>query len=210
MELTRLFLARHGEVANHHELRFNGHFDVDITDRGVEQMKRLAGFLVEREIDAIYSSDLQRAYKGAEIIAGRLGIEYEKVPSLREVNLGRWEGLNMEEVRARYPDEAKFRFRDLAHYRVKGGENLLDLNERVMPAINELIKKHTGKNIFVIAHGGVNRAILCNVLHLPLTQFFRIEQDYGCLNIIDYFEDVEFAKLINGGPNQLLKPTVFY
>ncbi len=207
---TRLYLARHGQVTNHHELRYNGHFDVDITEKGLEQMENLAAFLKDYPVEAIYSSDLVRTYRGAEIAAQALGLKNKRLTDLREVCLGQWEGLSMNEVKERFPDEANLRFRDLAHHRVKGGENIVDLSNRVIPAIENLLKHHKGEAIFILAHGGVNRTILCDAMSLPLENFFKMEQDYGCLNIIDYYFDSssdhkpEFAvvKMVNGGPNQ--------
>ena len=106
MRATRIYLIRHGQVANHHEYRYNGHFDVDITSTGVEQMHRVCEFISSREIGAVYSSDLQRTVKGARIIGKKLGVEPVMMRSLRELNLGRWEGLTRAEAVAKYPDDA--------------------------------------------------------------------------------------------------------
>jgi len=211
MEATRLYLIRHGQVVNHHEYRYNGHFDVDITTTGVLQMERLAQFLSTHPIEAMYSSDLQRAVKGALIIGKDLGIEPLKVHAMRELNLGRWEGLTREEAAEKFPEEAGFKFKDLATDKVKGGESLPDLAKRVLPALDEIIKRHAGKKVCIVAHGGVNRVILSEAMGLPIENFFRIEQDYGCLNIIDYFDDgVKVVKLLNGGPNQDMLETKLY
>jgi broad specificity phosphatase PhoE len=111
------------------------------------QMERLAEFLSDRPGDpiaAVYSSDLQRALKGALIIGKRLGLEPQKVPVLRELNLGRWEGLTREEATEKFPDDAHLSYKDLATSRVKGGESLLDLKKRVLPAIHEITERHRG------------------------------------------------------------------
>lgn len=217
--MTRLYLIRHGQVVNHHEFRYNGHFDVDITDIGIQEMKNLAEFLVNwlhssnnsPPISAIYSSDLKRAVKGARVIGDRLGFKPVTVSAFRELSMGRWEGLTREEASRCFPDEAEFRFRDIVHYRVKGGENLYDLKERVVPALEEILARHKGEGIVLVAHGGVNRVILCNAMGLSLENFYKIEQDYGCLNIIDYLEDgIKIVKLLNGGPNQGMEMTRLY
>ncbi|HBR16300.1 MAG TPA: alpha-ribazole phosphatase [Deltaproteobacteria bacterium] len=211
MKTTRLYLIRHGQVVNHHEFRYNGHFDVDITDIGVLQMENIAAYLSKEPITAVYSSDLQRATKGAEIIGGALGLKPVKIHAFRELHLGRWEGLTREEGAAQFPEEADFRFRDLAYTRVQGGENLHDLKQRVIPALEKILSKHKGEHLTLIAHGGVNRVILCDAMGLPMENFFRIEQDYGCLNVIDYFDDgVKVVKLLNGGPNQELNIAKIY
>lgn len=211
MQTTRVYLMRHGQVANHHELRYNGHFDVDITDLGVVQMERLGEALHKEPVKAVYSSDLQRTIKGAAIIGKRLGAPCVKVGALKELHLGRWEGLTRDEAVKRYPEEAGFSFRDLGKGKVKGGESLLDLRERVMPALADIVERHADETLCVVAHGGVNRVILSDAMGLPLENFFRIEQDYGCLNIIDYFKDgTKVVKLLNGGPNQEMEKTRLY
>ncbi|HAO92448.1 MAG: hypothetical protein A2X99_01790 [Deltaproteobacteria bacterium GWB2_55_19] len=211
MKATRVYLIRHGQVVNHHEYRYNGHFDVDITDIGVEQMARLSEFLLGHSISAVYSSDLQRARKGAEIIGKRLALTPESVKELRELHLGRWEGLTREEAVFKYPEDSHFSFKELATSKVKEGESLVELKGRVIPALSSIVERHKGEAVCIVAHGGVNRVILGEAMGLPLENFFRIEQDYGALNLIDWFDDgIKVVKLLNGGPNQEFRPTELY
>ena len=174
-------------------------------------MEDIADFLSLKPVTAVYSSDLQRAFKGAEITAERLGLKITKVQEFRELSLGRWEGLTREEAIKKFPEEAEFGFRNLANSKVIGGESLHDLQNRILPKLNEILTQHRNEAICLFAHGGVNRVILCDAMGLSVDNFFRIEQDYGCLNVIDYFEDgTRVVKLLNGGPNQLLKGTKIY
>lgn len=216
--LTRLYLIRHGEVVGHHEYRYNGHTNVDITEEGMRQMERLSEFFSSldptrnKNVSAIYSSDLIRSFKGAKVIGKALKIEPKKIEALRELHLGRWEGLTRAEAGERYPEEADFSFKHLAlNMKVKGGESIEELRRRVVPAIDDIIERHEGSAVCVVAHGGVNRVLLCDAMGLGHSSIFNIEQDYGCLNVIDYLEDgMRVVKLLNGGPNQHLKPTVLY
>ncbi|HHL40671.1 MAG TPA: histidine phosphatase family protein [Deltaproteobacteria bacterium] len=211
MERTRLYIARHGQVVNHHELRYNGHTDVDITAEGAAQMERLAGFFSGLSLDGLYCSDLARSRRGADILGRAVGLEPVAFRELRELHLGRWEGLTRSEAMVRYPEDADFSFRDLATGRIEGGESLVDLKKRVVPVMERIIESHRGGDVCLVLHGGVNRLILCEAMGLGLENFFRIEQDYGCLNVIDVFDDgVQVVKLLNGGPNQRLAPTVLY
>ncbi len=85
------------------------------------------------------------------------------------------------------------------NYRVPEGENLIDVRDRVMPVLHEVLERHAGQEILLVAHGGVNRIILLNAIGAPLSAMFNIEQSYGCLNIIDYFADGRVTvKLLNG------------
>ncbi|HHD12166.1 MAG TPA: histidine phosphatase family protein [Deltaproteobacteria bacterium] len=211
METTRLFLVRHGRVVGHEEPRYNGHNDVELSKEGRRELEHLSEYLKDVELSAIYSSDLKRSYKSALVLAEKRGMNVEAVAALREIYLGMWEGLTRSEVVERFPSAKDFTFRDLATKGVDGGETLVELKARVLPALKDILDRHRGKNICIVAHGGVNRVILCDAMGLDVENFFRIEQDYGCLNIIDYFSDgFSLVKLLNGGPNQNMGTPVIY
>ena len=196
---VRVYLMRHGEVANGAEKRYNGHIDVDITEKGVEQMHRLAGLLAGKPIAAVYSSDLIRAVKGAEIISKSLGLTYTSLKSLRERSVGAWEGLTAGEIKERYPEEYAAWRSDLLNYRPPGGECLVDVQERILPVYRRLVAAHPDKEIAMLLHGGVNRIILADALGLPPLHLFRIDQSFGALNIIEHHEDgMAVVKLANG------------
>ena len=196
---TTVYLMRHGEVVNGGEKRYNGHMDVDITDKGVQQMHRLAELLAGKSIQAVYSSDLIRSRKGAELISQRVGIVSTPLPELRERSVGAWEGFTVEEIKARFPDEYVLWRADLLNYRPPGGECLLDVRDRILPVFKKLVFAHPGQEIAMLLHGGVNRVILADALGLDMMHLFRMDQTYGALNIIDYHEDgIAVVKLLNG------------
>ena len=199
MSVTRVYLMRHGEVANGGEKRYNGHIDVDITDRGVEQMRRLAGILAGKPVRAVYSSDLIRSLKGAAIVSGPLGLAPAPFRSLRERSLGRWEGMTAEEIQQRFPDEYRAWRGDLLNYRPPGGECLNDVRARVLPEYSRIVAAHPDEEIALLLHGGVNRVILADVLGMEPLNLFRIDQAFGALYIIEHFGDgMAVVKLLNG------------
>ncbi len=196
---TRVYLMRHGEVENSGEKRYNGHIDIDITDRGVQQMHRLAGLLAEKELSAVYASDLIRSVRGARIIAEGRGLIFTPVRELRERSVGAWEGLTAEEIRERYPEEYAAWRSDFLNYRPPRGECLQDVQDRVLQAYRSMVNRHPGQEIALLLHGGVNRIILADALGMDLRNLFRIDQSFGALNIIDYFEDgIATVRLLNG------------
>ena len=196
---TRVYLMRHGEVHGDGNKRYNGHIDVDITEKGVEQMHRLAGLLDGKPVRAVYSSDLIRSVKGARIVAAKLGLEHTPVRALRERSVGQWEGMTAEEIQQRYPEDYKAWRTDLLNYRPPDGECLLDVRDRIMPEYRRLVANHPDQEIAMLLHGGVNRVILADVLGLPPLNLFRIDQAFGALNIIDHFDDgIALVKLLNG------------
>jgi alpha-ribazole phosphatase len=196
---TRIHLIRHGQVVGHDQKRYNGQTDVALTDLGVEQYQLLKERLSDTPISACYTSDLTRCTTGADIICRQYGIEPVRRSELRELNIGVWEGLVWQEIQSRWPDEWRARLADLVNYRVPQGENLLDVNARVMPVITEIVERHKGQELLVVGHGGVNRIVLLNAIGAPLAGMFNIEQNYGCYNIIDYYSDGKVTvKLLNG------------
>lgn len=196
---TTVYLMRHGEVANNGEKRYNGHIDIDITQKGVEQMHRLAGLLEGKGIVAVYSSDLIRSQKGAEIISRRVGISSTPLRELRERSVGAWEGLTADEIKARFPEHYAAWREDLLNYRPPGGECLVDVSVRTLPVFKRLVESHPEQEIAMLLHGGVNRIILADALGMDLMNLFRIDQDFGALNIIDYHDGgMAVVKLLNG------------
>ncbi|PLX83743.1 MAG: alpha-ribazole phosphatase [Desulfuromonas sp.] len=199
MQRTRIYLVRHGQVEGHEEKRYNGQADVALTELGRRQYRGLKERLDGESISAVYSSDLSRCLEGARPLAAGHGLEPVPEPRLRELHIGRWEGKTWKELQAAYPEEWQARLDDLVHHRVTGGESLLEMAERVRPAVKEIVTRHVGEEVLVVAHGGVNRVILLDAIGAPLDKMFHIEQGFGCLNVIDYFADgYRTVQLLNG------------
>lgn len=196
---TRIYLIRHGQVVGHETPSYNGHADVALTAFGVEQYHELRERLADKEISACYSSDLSRCAIGAEIICRPLDITPRLDSRLRELNIGIWEGMTWTEIVARYPEEWQQRLADIVNYRVPDGENLTDLADRALPALKEIVAAHRGENVLVVGHGGMNRVLLLDAIGAPLSALFNIDQKYGCLNVIDYYEDGrQTVTMLNG------------
>lgn len=196
---TRLYLIRHGEVEGAGTSRYNGHADVSLTEWGKTQYRQLTERFAEADISACYTSDLFRCAWGAELLGARLGVEPVTERNLRELDIGIWEGMTWVELQSKYPAEWQARLADIVNYRVPGGESLLDLQRRIMPVINRIVERHRGEDVLVVAHGGANRVILLDAIGAPLSSLFNIEQNYCCLNIIDYYEDGKaVVQLLNG------------
>jgi len=193
---TRLYLTRHGEVVNHGV--YNGQADVDITPTGVKQMERLRERLKDKKLGAVYSSDLLRTRKGAEIIAHPHGLTPQALPQFREMHFGRWQGLSYAQVIAQYPSDVSQWLNNVDQFRIPAGESIMDVHQRAIPKLQELVELHRGEDFVLVCHGALNRLLLAEALHLPLAHLLRIEQDYGCLNIIEFSSSWSVVKLVNG------------
>jgi alpha-ribazole phosphatase/probable phosphoglycerate mutase len=192
-------MIRHGQVVGYDRFPAVGHTDIDITEVGTLQMEHLAERLRLVNLKAIYASDLKRSVKGAQIIARHHNVPIVSLPELREMYFGAWEGLSMSEIQERYPGELERRKDDLSNYRTPGnGESVKALFERIIPCLQGILDDLKGSDILLVGHGGVNRVILCHALGLDLANMISLQQDYGCLNIIDYRADSRLVRLING------------
>jgi len=199
-----VYLARHGE----HDLskgprRFIGQLDVPLSSEGIKQAERVAEALAGVELTAVYCSDLRRSLQTATVVsecltkaAGQAAPRPQARPDLREISLGTWEGASIDDVRRQHPAEFKARGQDMASYRPPGGESFADCRQRAVRALGEIIAATSG-NLLVVAHAGLNRTLLCHLLGMPLENLFRIEQDYGCLNVIVLDGDTRRVRLLN-------------
>jgi broad specificity phosphatase PhoE len=141
--VTTLLLVRHGETDWNAEGRIQGHADVPLNARGLEQAKELAGRLGGEAIDTIYASDLSRARVTAEIVGAALGVPVVIDPDLREIDVGAVEGLTFEEGRS------------LGWQ----GELKEDHAERILRAIRRIAEQHPGGRVLVVTHGGSMRRV---------------------------------------------------
>jgi alpha-ribazole phosphatase len=206
--LTKIYLIRHGETEGAETKRYKGHIDVPLSEKGTEQMKRLSEYIsgearkrgsaeVTCELSAIYTSDLSRAVKSAELIAGPHGLKPIIMPELRERNFGIWEGMTFDEIKEKYPEEFGAWAGNPLKFSPIQGESTIEVRDRALKVFNALVEKHPGHNFVIVAHGGINRVMLCHLLGMPLENIFRVEQDYGCMNIIEMWDTYPVVKAMN-------------
>jgi phosphoserine phosphatase len=170
--VTTLLLARHGESDWNRAHRWQGHANRPLTERGRTQAADLAKRLGEIPLDAIYSSDLERAHETAEVVARGQGLQVTQLPALREVDVGSWSGLTREEAERRYPDGFR-------RWRAGGtgwddGESYGEMSTRVLRALDEIADRHDGGRVLIVTHGGPIRAIHAAALGLHVEAYRKI------------------------------------
>ena len=151
----------------------------------------------EETLHAVYSSDLSRAIKSGQIVAEPYALRVSVIPELRERSFGIWEGMTFSEIKDIYPSEFELWAGNPLKFSPPGGESTIEVRERVIRALDMILENHKGDRIAIVAHGGVNRIILCDLLGIPLENIFRIEQDHGAVNIIEFWEKYPVVKLMN-------------
>ncbi len=154
MDITRIYLVRHGQSAGNAEGRFGGHSPTPLSELGKEQAAMTAHSLAKEKIDAIYSSDLLRAVQTAEPLAKTLNIELHPTKDFRERNVGVLEGLTFDEAKARYPkDYFALVHREVSHV-ITNGESYRQLLDRATASLKNIVKKHRGEKVAIFAHTG--------------------------------------------------------
>jgi len=218
---TTLYLIRHGETEGAETRRYKGHIDVPLSENGAEQMKRLAGYIsaeVRKRgsakantsqlpnfrtsgLSSVYCSDLSRAEKSAGFIAEPHGLKPIIIPELRERNFGIWEGMSFDEIKEKYPEGFNAWADNPLKFSPMEGESTIALRDRAVGALEKILGQRgvtSSESIAIVSHGGINRILLCELLGIPLENIFRIEQDYGCLNVVELWDNYPVVKLING------------
>ncbi len=205
---TTLYLVRHGETEGSGEKRYKGSIDVPLSEKGVEQIKAAAVFIgdaVNRGhahsrgagLSAVYCSPLSRALNSAAIIAESHGLKPIIINNLKERNFGVWEGMTFTEIQGKYPIEFEAWANNPLKYSPVAGESTIEVRDRVISALTGILDNHENEKIGIIAHGGVNRIILCHFLGMPLDNIFRVEQDFAAVNIIEFWERYPVVKALN-------------
>lgn len=186
-EALALLLLRHGEIAQEEPRRYVGRRDLPLTEAGRAQAAAWAPVLAGVPFCGAWCSDLLRCRETAALALSGSGLAAAPLPGLRELDLGAWQGLSEAEVRERFPGEFERRGADLANVAPAGGESFRHAQERFDAALRAALSGvRPGAGVaLVVAHAGVNRAYLCRVLGLPLSEVFRLGQDYGCLNVLE-------------------------
>ncbi len=175
----RIHLCRHGEVDPAWAHRIYGGLDIGLAPEGVERFRRLAKDLEGWEFSLLVASDLERARIGGELIAEALGLDLCLDPRFREIDRGNWVGKERKELEREEPGAFQAYLADPYGYRGHGGESHADLEERIVPALEELGQKFSGGEVFVVCHGQVQRVAVAWVLNLRNKDSMRFIHNHG-------------------------------
>lgn len=158
-ETTEITVVRHGQTDYNLERRWQGQQDIPLNDTGLKQAKDARDKLKDEQFDAVYSSDLVRAFETADIINKGKASEIIKEPALREKSNGTFENLTEPEIKDKYPEEWDKRLSNRHGYKYPDGESGEEVEERAVKAFEGIVRKHKGGKVMIVAHEGVLRVL---------------------------------------------------
>lgn len=177
----RLLLLRHGRTAWNDAGRAQGHADIELDVVGHAQAEVAARHLAERDVAALWASDLTRAQQTAGYLAARTGLGITEDPRLREFDVGRRQGLTLAEFADRYPQEYAAWMRGDGLVPVKGGEVSEDVEARMVPALREcLAGLDHGETGLVVTHGAAMKVAVTGLLDWPLEMAASLKAVDNC------------------------------
>ncbi len=188
-------MVRHGATVLSAEDRFAGATDVELSDEGREQTRRLAKRISREKVAAIYTSPLGRTVETAAILAEPHRLQPEKRDGLREISHGRWEGMTRSEVEKCFPEESEEWEKDPYTFAPIGGESGLAVTARALPALIEIVRAHPGETVLVVSHKATIRLLLSSLLGFDARRYRdNLDLKPASLNIVD-FKDPTRARL---------------
>jgi phosphoserine phosphatase len=184
--MTKILLTRHGHVEGIKPERFRGREPLELTARGraeaVAVAQRIAGAW---QPSHIYTSPLARSVATAAAIAKACGVAAKTCEDLNDIDYGAWQYKTFEQAKEQNPALFAAWFATPHLVRFPDGESLQDLGARAANALRMVLARHADETIVLVAHDSVNRALLTELLDLPLSAYWRIAQEPCCLNEID-------------------------
>ena len=173
--MQRLLLVRHGETTWNASRRYQGHADVPLNEVGRMQARAVAQRLATEHLDAIYSSDLARAWETAEAIALHHKLPVHADPRLREMSFGEWQGMTYAEMEERFPEQVAWWDADRLNRAAPGGETLAQVTARLQSVLDDACHNHPHQTVLFVAHGGPIRLLLCLLLNKSPSEFWQFE-----------------------------------
>ena len=200
MKETKIILVRHGQSVGNANRIYLGHTNLGLTERGKTQAQCTAERLRDEKIDAIYSSDLLRAHDTAVPHSEIHGLPINDRQELREVNVGVWEGMSIDDMIRDYHDEFVIEWRqNFGTFTPPGGESMPDVGRRIYKAVEEIAKAHEGQTVLITSHAAAIREFWGMILGLEFEQIaaavpFPANASFSTLSYCDgKFTPLEFS-----------------
>jgi broad specificity phosphatase PhoE len=184
--MTKILLVRHGHVAGIDPERFRGRQPLELTDRGRAEADALARRIAAAwQPRRIYTSPMGRGVATGAAISQAYAAQAEILDDLNDIDYGAWQFRTYAEVRDENPDLFTAWFATPHLMRFPNGESLQDLVARAANALRFILVRCPVETVVLVGHDSVNRALLLQLLDMPLSAYWRLAQHPCCINEID-------------------------
>jgi probable phosphomutase (TIGR03848 family) len=206
--MTNVLLIRHGMTAAAGVSLAGRIAGVALNDAGREQAEHLPDRLANVDLNAVYSSPLERAQYTAAPLAAARGLPLHTRANLTELDFGEWTGRRIDTLSA---DPVWQRFNSCrSGVRIPGGESMLDVQRRVVADLDELRCRHRAGTIAIVTHGDVIRAALVYYLGMPIDLCLRLDVLPASISVVTLSDWQPLVRLTNAlgtlAPEQLTRP----
>lgn len=175
MSKTKLIFVRHGVTEGNISNTYQGRTDIDLNTVGREQARRVAFALKGENINTLYSSPLIRAHETARRIAKVNNVTITKLEQLKEIDGGDWEGKTFKYIAENWPEDY-MKWQTTPHlHRNPNGESTKEFQDRLVNAVDEIVKENDGKNICIVTHGAAILVLMCHFYGYSLEDLHKVK-----------------------------------
>lgn len=172
--MTTVYFVRHGEAEGNIIRNFHGHFNSSLTENGLLQVERVTEKLKYIKFDAVYSSDLDRAYQTALPSAKLRGLGVTKLYGLREIYGGEWEDVPWDDLPVKYPESYDLWLNKPHLLKIPGGESMEGFQKRIIDTVTLIVNDNPDKTVLVALHGTGIKVLLCALKGFPLCKLNKV------------------------------------
>ena len=201
--MTHIYLIRHGQSEGNLYDLFLGHMDMDLTELGKKQAEKVTSYFKDVEVDAIFSSDLLRAYHTACPLAKLKNLPIIKCPNMREIFAGEWEGKVFSDIRKNSP-MGDIWWNDTGNARPDGGESVAELQQRILAEVSRLARENEGKTICIFTHFTPIYALKTAWAGVPCSEMKNMPKPSNASVTHVVYENGEFRELVEYANNAYL------
>jgi probable phosphomutase (TIGR03848 family) len=202
--MKRLLLLRHASTEQTGRRLSGWTPGIHLSEQGVREAQALAERLAPLEIQAVYSSPLERCLETAAAVAEPRGLEVETVEDVGEVRYGEWTGRELSELAKQelwrlvqlHPSGARF----------PGGESILEMQTRAVVACERLRSDHSGETVAVCSHADVIKAVTAHYLGMHLDLFQRLVVGPASVTALGFGPLPHLLRLNSIGDERDLRP----
>lgn len=185
--MTRIILTRHGHVDWIAPERFRGRAELELSDLGQRQARKLADRIaMSWQPSAIYTSPLSRGVDTGTEVAAATGATAEARDGLQDIDYGKWQGLTHDEVSRQWQEQHHIWLTAPDFAEIPGGESLADVLARGTRLLADVLQRHANNTVVLVGHDSINRVLLLQMLGLPLSCYWRLKQEPCCINEITH------------------------